>query len=393
MGFQITPPLLNEKSVLNQYDKEKLLKEYIRQGSAAWERAAGDDPLDERRLKRVNYTYDELIAQPEKIKETIVSEKDTVKEVVARLIKRRINRIYMVGCGDSIAAMRGTRYFLEILLGIPCEEVEALDFAYYYHHTLDENSLVITLSSSGTTLRVLEAMYVARAAGAQTLALSNTIDSILMKEATAGIMIHAERKGWPTQSSTSAMALIIEFALSLAEALGRDQDMVYRMRREFEAIPDKMAEVINNSDKIIRKWAKDNCNKQMYLFCGGGPFYTCAEYGAAKVKEATPDYANAIPLEEYHHYNSQKEGDPLFLIAPSGFSTYRALETIYAGHSMGGKIYVLTNEKEKELIQEADESLILPEAPEYLANFLFSIPVQLLGYYISQEQIARAKEK
>ena len=60
---------------------------------------------------------------------------------------------------------------------------------------------------------------------------------------------------------------------------------------------------------------------------------------------------------------------------------------------MGGKIYVLTNEKEKELIQEADESLILPEAPEYLANFLFSIPVQLLGYYISQEQIARAKEK
>ncbi len=78
------------------------------------------------------------------------------------LSKKPIRQIYMIGCGDSVAALRGVRYFLETLLGIPCKEEDALDFAYYNSGAVSEDTLVITLSSSGRTIRVLEALLAAR---------------------------------------------------------------------------------------------------------------------------------------------------------------------------------------------------------------------------------------
>ena len=95
----------------------------------------------------------------------------------------------MVGCGDSIAALRGTRSLLEEILGFPCEECEALDFAYYYGRTVDEHTLVVALSASGETIRIVECLMTARERGAQTLALSNTPGSTLMQCASERLLI------------------------------------------------------------------------------------------------------------------------------------------------------------------------------------------------------------
>ncbi len=148
-------------------------------------------------------------------------EKDAIEAVAAALAKAPPQRIVMTGCGDSLAVMIGARLLLEQLLGIPCEPVQALDFAYYGHRTVGPGTLLITLSSSGMTTRTVEAMLVAKAKGAQTLALSNTVGSALMAESDLALRIHAERKGWPTQASTAAMALLMQLGIALARALGR----------------------------------------------------------------------------------------------------------------------------------------------------------------------------
>ena len=389
MGKRILSPLLREDSVLSETDREILRQLYEEEGDGTWEVVAGDDPLDERRLKRNSYTYEELCSQPQKIRETISLEKDAIKETARILTQREIHQIYMVGCGDSLAALRGTRNFLETLLEIPCKEEDPLDFAYFNSHALDEHTLVLALSSSGRTVRVVEALLVARAKGAQTLALSNTPTSPLMQAATAGVIIHASRKGWPTQSSTSAMAAVIQLGIELGRCLGKEETDYYEA--EFDKVPELMEQAITMTEEPVKTLAKKLYKKRIFFFCGGGPFYTCAEFGSAKVKEATPGYAVPVPLEEFHHYNTVKQGDPLFLIAPPGMSTQRAQETMWASRVLGGEVVLFTAEKEQDLISEADQVICLPEGEECFANFVYSIPLQLFGNYLAAEQEREAR--
>ncbi|BDF06236.1 SIS domain-containing protein [[Clostridium] hylemonae] len=393
MNDKILPPLLKEDSILNAEDRALLMNLYEEEGDNTWKVVAGDDPLDERRLARNSYTYEELVGQPDKIRETLSREKEAVKKAAGLLGQREIRQIYMVGCGDSVAALRGVRFFLESLLGIPCKEEDALDFAYYNSSAVDEKTLVITLSSSGRTVRVVEALLAARARGAQTLALSNTPDSPLMKAASAGILIHASRKGWPTQSSTAAMAVAVRLGLELGRVMGVSEAALGYYEEQFDKVPGLMEQAIEMTEKKIRKMAEELYSRKMFFFCGGGPFFTCAEYGAAKVKEATPVYAVPVLLEEFHHYNTLKKGDPLFLIAPPGYSVMRAMETIWAGKELGGSVIVLTSKNEAALVKEADEAVILPEAEECFANFVYAVPLQLFGYYLSVEQEKKAREK
>lgn len=392
MSFKVLPPLLKEDSVLREEDRALLREMYEEEGDNTWRTVAGDGPLDERRLKRNSFTYEELMGQPDKIRETVSLEKEAIKKAARVLSERPIRQIYMIGCGDSVAALRGVRFFMESLLGIPCKEEDALDFAYYNSTAVDENTLVLTLSSSGRTIRVVEALFVARARGAQTLALSNTPDSPLMKAATAGITIHASRKGWPTQSSTSAMAAVIQMGLELARCAGISEEKVDYYENEFKKIPKLMEQAITMTEDKMKQMASELCHKKMFFFTGGGPFFTCAEYGSAKVKETTPNYSIPVQLEEVHHYNTIKKDDCMFVIAPPGFSVHRALETIWADKELEGYAYVLTSAKEEILIQEADDAVILPEVEECFANFVYAVPLQMFGYYLSVELEREARE-
>ena len=383
------PNLLGPDSCLSEDDKKMLGDMYEAEGDAAWELVAGDDPLDEKRIKRVSYTYKELKEQPDKIAETIREERDSIREAARQICSRKVNQIYMVGCGDSVAALRGSKYMMQHLLRIPCQVLDALDFCYFEKDVIDENTLVICLSSSGRTIRVVESLLVARSKGAQTLALTNTIGSPLWNYASSKIRIHAERKGWPTQSSTSAMAMVQQFALDLAELLGTCEDRD-KLQADFDSVPERMRAVIAEVEPQIRRLGRELVDSKMVLFAGGGPFFTCAEYGCAKVKESTPNYSLAIELEEFHHYNSLHEGDTLFLFAPNGTTQYRALETIYAAKSGGGKIVAVTSRGAKQIIENADESIVIDTFSEYFDNYLMSIPVQMFGYFLSAEMVHKA---
>lgn len=391
MEFRIVPTMLQDGSVLDDESKQVLRDLYVEEGDAAWETVAGDDPLDERRLARNSYTLEELEAQPACIRETVSLEREAIAEVARAVCKTRVDMIYLLGCGDSLAALRGERFFLESLLGIPCREEDPLDFCCYNSSTVNEHTLVLGLSSSGRTIRIVEALLKARALGAQTIALTNSPESPLARIATCKVLIHASRKGWPTQSSTSAMAAVVELGLAMARCLGRQDVEAYA--EDFARIPDLMAETIEATRDHMRDLAERLFDRTMFFFCGAGPFFTCAEFGSAKVKEATPSYAMPVLLEEFHHYNTVKAGDPLFLIAPPGESPYRGLETILACHQLGGEAYVLTGAGEKKLLAEADDAIVIPEVRECFANFLYSVPLQQFGYYLSTVMERKAREE
>jgi glucosamine--fructose-6-phosphate aminotransferase (isomerizing) len=89
----------------------------------------------------------------------------------------------------------------------------------------------------------------------------------------------------------------------------------------------------------------------------------------------------AIPLEEFHHYNSLKAGDPLFVLAPAGPGVQRARDTAEEGRRWGGRIFAVVNGADTALDHCSDSTLRLPELLEVFSVFSFILPVQLFAYH------------
>ena len=214
-----------------------------------------------------------------------------------------------------------------------------------------------------------------------------------MVESNRGILIYAERKGWPTQSTTAAMAILYQLGLELALKRNHSVQDIKKYQSELQQIPTTVQKVLNEVNDDILNLAKIEAQKNVYLFAGGGPAYVCALIGAAKVKECSPDHAISIPLEEFHHYNSQKTGDPLVLIAPKGPSVPRALDTAREGKRWGGQVYSVVTHGDDRLVNDSDQVIRLPEVSEAFTPMVYTIPVQLYAYHLAMEKFRLAEER
>ena len=153
-----------------------------------------------------------------------------------------------------------------------------------------------------------------------------------------------------------------------------------------------MAQVLSRIDPLIAEIAEDEVEAgvQTVLFSGGGPNLASAIVGAAKVKECTTLHAIEIQVEEYHHYNSQKAGEPLFLLAPSGPSVPRAVDTGTDALRWGGRLYVVTTDGERAFDDLTGQVITLPAIPEPLSPMLYLLPAQLVGYHLGLSCYAAA---
>jgi glucosamine--fructose-6-phosphate aminotransferase (isomerizing) len=389
MSSTLESPLLDAGSPLD--NRQQAVVTRVSQAERASILALpSDDPLDPKRRFRVEATRGEMFGQPQAILDTWARNGAELAAVSRRIADGGFDRVFLVGAGDSLAVMIAARRSLELMIGVPCEPIQSLEFAYYQQHLVNERSIVVALSSSGETTRTVEAMLVAQHAKALTLAITNTASSSLDQESENTLLIEATRVGWPTQSSSAALALLLRLATEIGRHRGLPQ--ASELVRELDSLPDLMARVLDKNDGPIARIAADEAGKNVYLFSSGGPNWSAAIIGAAKVKEATPDHAIEIEIEEYHHYNTQKPGEPLFLLAPSGPSVPRAVDTGRDARRYGGQLYAITTVDEHAFDELANGVLRLPRVTEALSPLLFIVPAQMIGYHLGMAKFAVAEK-
>ena len=347
-----------------------------------------NDPLDPKLRSRVQATGPELFDQPAAIRATLQLNAATLDNIADRLA-HRVRRVVLVGCGDSLAVMMAARQALEGMLGVPCEPMQSLEFAYYHAHLVDADTAVIALSSSGETTRTVEALLVAQHRGSYTVALTNTDGSTLQSEADTSLKIQATRVGWPTQSSTAALALLLELAIRVGER--RVPGAAAPLGSAFDELPDLMTQVLGGSTRSSPRSPMTRSRQGAdRAVLGAGPNLAAAIIGAAKVKECTTLHAIDIQIEEYHHYNSQKAGEPLFLLSPSGPSVPRSVDTGTDALRWGGRLYVVTTDGEHAFDDLGGHVITLPAVPEPLSPLLYVLPAQLVGYHLGLSCYAAA---
>ena len=348
-----------------------------------------DHPLDPKRRARDEATHPELLAQPERIRETLTANDAALDELAGLVAGRDLDRVFVTGAGDSLAVAIAARQTLEQMLGVPCEPAQSLDLAYYLAPLLTPRSLVIALSSSGETTRTVEAALIAQHAGALTVAITNTPGSTLDAECGRTLLLKATRVGWPTQSSTTALALLLDLAVRVGRRTGRPG--AGELTAHLEGIPDLMERVIADVEEPLAVIAEREQDADTFLFSAAGPSWGSAVIGAAKVKECTPDHAEAVQVEEFHHYNSLKAGEPIWIIAPAGPSVPRAVHTASEAKRFGGRVYVITTEGVTGFDEVADQVITVPAVPEALSPLLTVLPAQLTGYLLAMAQFRSAE--
>jgi len=366
--------------------ERRMTMEHKRRVAALMAEPSRDDALDPRRRARVELTRAEMMAQGAAIATTRAMAQDALREIAARLAARALRRVVITGCGDSWFVGIGVRHAWEASTGWPVEAAQALDFAAYGSATVEAHTLVIGLSAGGNTPAVMGALRAAQARGAFTIGVSNTPDSPVLRAFDGALVVHATRKGWPTQSSTATMALLIDLACAVVPDAGAVQET---LARGLDAIPALVDGVAATLDAQMASLAQKLAPVGIILFTGLGPNLATAAFGAAKVKELSPIHALALPLEEYHHYRSQKRGDPIFVVATDPASRARALDTLLVSRAIGGHGIAVLAGTDDDLAGVGDHVVTVPAVPPSLAALVASVPLHLFAYHFAMARFAR----
>lgn len=100
-------------------------------------------------------------------------------KILLSVKERTIDTIYLVACGGSMAALAPMEFFFDLETDIQTKVYTSNEFVHRVPHRLNEKSLVITRSHSGTTPETVKAAKLARSKGALTIGISMVEDSPL----------------------------------------------------------------------------------------------------------------------------------------------------------------------------------------------------------------------
>ena len=294
------------------------------------------------------------------------------------------NRIVMVACGTSWHAGLVAEYIFEELCRINVEVEYASEFRYR-NPVINKGDVIIAISQSGETADTLVAIENAKAKGAIILGVVNVVGSSIARASHAGAYTHAgpEIGVASTKAFTAQLAVLTMIALKIGYAKGTlDHQRYLQLLKELDAIPDKVATILQMTDgiKAIAEKYKDAPNS---LFLGRGYNFPVALEGALKLKEISYIHAEGYPAAEMKHgpIALVDENLPVVFIATRDSFHEKVLSNMQEIKARKGKIIAVINEGDEQSHALANDVMVVPEADEILAPMLSVIPMQLWAYY------------
>ncbi|MDQ3122413.1 MAG: glutamine--fructose-6-phosphate transaminase (isomerizing), partial [Actinomycetota bacterium] len=129
---------------------------------------------------------------------------------------KELQRIVLVACGTAYHACVVGRYVIEEWARIPVEFDIASEWVYR-NPVIDKHTLVIGISQSGETRDTIEALKLARAKGARTVAITNMMGSQITREVDSVLYTRAglEMSVASSKTFTAQVALLYLVALKL----------------------------------------------------------------------------------------------------------------------------------------------------------------------------------
>ena len=298
-----------------------------------------------------------------------------------------LSRLQMVACGTSFYAGLVGRYWIERLARLPVDVDIASEFRYR-DPILEKGGMSMFVSQSGETIDTLSALRHAKAQGQKIAAIVNVPESSMAREAHVVLPTHAgpEIGVASTKAFTTQLSVLASFAFAAAHARKTlDTAALAKLADAIYAIPEKVSAVLAAED-AIRKAAEIVAPARDVLYLGRGTAYPIAMEGALKLKEISYIHAEGYPAGEMKHGPIALIASdvPVIVLAPSDEWFEKTASNIQETRARGGKVILVADAKGiAKAGALATATIEIPESDPFVTPILYSIPVQLLAYYVA----------
>ena len=313
---------------------------------------------------------------PRDLMETKKSVEKNIDTIIS-VLKTKKNA-FLIGCGDSYFVGIYGAYLLEALTPIRAYAEESHEFLYKQKFSNDD--CLIAISASGATAKTVDALRYAKKKVITTIALTNSQNSVLAREADFCIITRAQGKGAPTSTSVCAMYALTILAQDLAKET--KIEIPELVLETIEKIPSLVGNVINMSRDFAKLVSEKIADHDVIYLTGAGPCYASALFGAAKLRELAYLHSIAFEAEEFCHYPflSLTSNDIAIVVASNGKSSERIFKILNALETLRVNTILIADHKFISSVNIKPEITIeLPEIPELIAPIINVIPLQLIA--------------
>ena len=294
--------------------------------------------------------------------------------------------VQIVACGTSYHAGLVAKYWIESLVGIPCQVEIASEYRYRKVVTLP-NTLWIAISQSGETADVLSALrHIDSTNVLTTLAICNVATSSLVRETDLALLTKAGPE--IGVASTKAFTTQLTVLLLLAGLTAKNQSAAEFSESNFvqvlQQLPRLLEEVLTLESQI-QAISEQFVDKQHTLFLGRATMNPIAMEGALKLKELSYIHAEAYPAGELKHgpLALVDETMPVVAVAPNDELVEKLRSNLSEVKARGGQLIVFADFAVATEASDEITQCVVPETDPLIAPIVFTLPLQLLSYHVA----------
>ena len=338
-----------------------------------------------------HFMLKEIFEQPTAIADTLSSfmnlSKKTINLDTFPFALSEMNYLSIVACGSSYYAGLVGRYWLERLGRVRVNVAIASEFRYC-DAVLLEGETALFISQSGETSDTLAALQHCKLKNQHLIGLVNVKESSIDRACDATLLTKAgpEIGVASTKAFTTQMVVLACLAIGAARARGHmTEDKERALCSALLEVPALVNEVLNQ-ERAITEIARSLVNARNVLYLGRDLCYPIAMEGALKLKELSYIHAEGYPAGEMKHGPIAliDENMPVIFCAPSDHLFQKTASSMREVAARGGRVILLSDEAGvKALGEYAHASIVLPTVDPFITPILYTLPVQLLSYYVA----------
>ena len=298
---------------------------------------------------------------------------------------RTLDRLTITACGTAFMAGLTSKYWFERYARLPVTIEVASEFRYG-EVPMTAGGLTIVVSQSGETADTLASLRYAKANGQSILCVVNVESSTMARESdvTARTLAGPEIGVASTKAFTCQLAVLACLALAFGRARGTlSESDEARLVGELAAVPGLMAEAIKREAQV-EHLARELGRVRDVLYLGRGTSYPLAMEGALKLKELSYIHAEGYAAGELKHGPIAliDEDMPVIVIAPHDAVYEKTVSNMQEVSARGGRLILIGDARAaEEFVEEAEETIVLPDmAPDFSA-LVYAVPVQMIAYH------------
>ena len=318
-----------------------------------------------------HFTLKEISEQPDTILRS--ENNDQIQQFVDNI--KQAKNLYITGSGTSYNAAEIARYLMSKFAKIKIDTVISSEFPFS-PNDIEQDSTLITISQSGESADVLEAVRIAKKSKTNILSIVNHLNSSLSQESSLAIGLNCgpEIGVAATKSFTSQLATLYKITDKLCNGC---------INPDWATVSAAISQILSSHSKI-KEIAKNLKEISDIYVLGRGIHLSIAREAALKLKELSYIHAEGIAGGELKHGPlALMDSNVYVIIINPNDSTYS--DTMNSANEIkarGAKIIGISDKKS----DIYDYWIEIPTIDEALYPIIEIIPIQLLAYYTALEK-------